>query len=407
MASRLAQGQNVGSLSDLPLGEEPPRPTESQDAEATGPRTGFVGALAPWLAAAAVGVLAIFLVPAVDRYLLDEYLFAQIPAQDTGDFTALDDYLHQLPDGRHAQQVHEMRDDRLFDKARHEADEKHSPSSLRVYLADSTNVRHRDDAQTRINVFYDEAIARLKKRAEGEKVDEPMFQAVLALLEALKKTDKPIVTVGFRSLQDPMPATDAQKLLEQEVYEAKLDQEPRLKDVADRSSEKTAILPLGETFDPSNSKIREGVILDQLRESVKKVLDADILTLEPAPVASGDEGQLPMIEVAYHTLPSGVLYLYSSSDTGEIHGLVRGYRIDWTITIRPPGAAQPSVYKVTSQGLSKLTYDEATDDPNWAVYVVILYSAFDEMLRQLIQDFAVEPPPERDHYGFSEVVHQP
>ena len=65
------------------------------------------------------------------------------------------------------------------------------------------------------------------------------------------------------------------------------------------------------------------------------------------------------------------------------------------------------MYKVTSQGLSKLTYDEATDDPNWAVYVVILYSAFDEMSRQLIQDFAVEPPPERDHYGFSEVVHQP
>ncbi len=39
VASRLAQGQNVGSLGDLPLGEEPPRPTESQDAEAP-PRSG-------------------------------------------------------------------------------------------------------------------------------------------------------------------------------------------------------------------------------------------------------------------------------------------------------------------------------------------------------------------------------
>jgi hypothetical protein len=371
VSARLARGENVGSLGDLPLGEEPPRPAEDPFAQNAQPRGGILGAFVPWLAAAAAGVLAIFLVPAVDRIFLDEYLYVN---------------------------------------ARRDADEKHSPTLLREYLSDPANVRHRDEAQTRINAFYDEAIARLKTLAEGKKVDEQMFQAVLALLDALKKADKPVVTVGFRGSQEPMPATDDAKSLEQIVYAAKLDQEPKLKSVEENSPEKTAILPLGETFIPANTKVRESVILNQLRESVKTVLDADILTLEPAPeppAGSVEQTSTPMIEVAYHTSPSGGLYIYTSEDESEVHGLLRGYQIDWTITIRPPGVDKPYEYKVGSKPASNLTYKPEDGDPSWAPYAIILYSAFDDMSHQLIQDFAVDPPASPDSYNFSEVVHKP
>ncbi len=456
VAARLARGESVGNLGNLNLGEEPPRPTEVDPPQADPARGGVVGALLPWLAAAAVGAAAFFLAPRLDRRLLDEYLFGQIsaqdhgdlaeidaylnklpdgshapqvrdmrddrlfariPAEDSGDFSAIDDYLKRLPDGRRAPQVHEMRDDRLFDKARREADENHSPSSLRQYLADATNVRHRDDAQTRINVFYDEAIARLKKQAEGKDVDESMFQAVLALLDGLKKSDNPVVTVGFHATQDPTPTTPEQTTRENEEYAGHLDDSPELKSIAENAPEKTAILPLGDTFTAENTKVREAVILDQLRESVKKVLDADIITLEPAPTAHPGGGEMPahpIMEVTYHAYADGSLYLYTTTvrddvlgDQKKVNGLLRGYEIEWTITVRPPNTPKVYDYKVASKALTSLHYDSDEADPSWAPYAIILYSGFEDMSRKLIQDFGVEPPEARDRYRFAEVVHQP
>ena len=158
-----------------------------------------------------------------------------------------------------------MLDDRLFAKADHEAKDAHSPASLRRYLADVKNIRHREDAQSAINVFYDEAIARLKRQAEGKQIDQPLFDAVIALLDVLKKSNNPVVTVGFLPTEQSEPMTAEEKDKEKEAYDDRLKLKPELVRIAAASPNKTAIQPLGETSSVQNKKIRQALILDQLR----------------------------------------------------------------------------------------------------------------------------------------------
>ncbi len=276
-------------------------------------------------------------------------------------------------------------DEYLYARADREAKGQHSPSSLRAYLADPYNVRHRAEAQASINVFYDEAIAKLKKQAEGKAMDDSVFQSVLALLEALKKTDRPVVTVGFRGTQDVTPSTDELKTKEEVNYDALLDEKPELKTVADQSSGKTAILPPGDTFTAENTRTRESVILGRLRDSVQKMLGADVITL--APVTAGEA---PVMEVTYHAYADGSLYLYTTTSENqfglqpmeEVKGLLRKYEVSWVITIRPPGTDQTYESKLGSVAGSQIHYDSRPEDPSWAPYAIILYSAFNDMSKR-------------------------
>src|SRR5205814_1283455 len=101
--------------------------------------------------------------------------------------------------------------------------------------------------------------------------------------------------------------------------------------------------------------------LDRLRHAVKQAVKADILTLEPA-----RPGQVAMIEVSYHIYAPGRLYLYTNTegDKKQVKGLLRGYEIDWTITVRPPRSTKPFVCKIGSQPLTSLTYESAPHDPD-------------------------------------------
>jgi hypothetical protein len=310
-----------------------------------------------------------------------------------------------------------LNDDLRFREADHNARQQHSPTRLREYLAEPRNTLHRQEAQAAINGFYDEAIARVKKLIEGKKaepaligleggkIDPNLSEGLLALLEALKTSDRPVVTVGFRGQEDPVPSTAEQKALEQFVYDVKLKKEAKLKDIADRSSEKTAILPSGSTFNKEQSARREQIILTQLRTAVNKVLQADILSL--APVSEDEE---PVLLVAYHSYPSGSLYTYTNTEhprfgpeTETVKGLLRGFKSDWTITVRPPGG-ETRMCKLESRPALQLKYDSEPNDPDWAPYAIILYSSFDDMAARLVAGFGLDPTRPPDSYTFAQAV---
>jgi hypothetical protein len=406
-------------------------------------------------AAAAAGVVcAMWVVPALAVRRFDERQFARVRAATPGDFAPYEEYLARLPhgrhreevirlrddrtfewaraapsrdlsrfalyfqhvpDGRHAQEVRDLKDDRLFAIAREDSGIQGTSTALREYLADEGNRRHRGEAQALIAVYYDSAVSRLRDLAEdGADVDRSLFDALVLLLEGLKTAGSPVVTVGFRATQEPAPATEDGRRKEAEAHAVMAATYPEVGRIAEGRPDRSAIVDLGATFEPAQVAHRQQVILDRLKAAIETVLAADLLELRPA-----DEAAAATIEIAYHTCPSGGLYRYVQTTsllpggTGTVpggiqrevtKGLLRGYRLDWTVTIRPAGRDDGITHRVESQPLGQLQIDSRPGDPDWAPYAVMLYSAFHNFSSQLIRGFGLEAPPEPNAFTFVEAL---
>jgi hypothetical protein len=325
-----------------------------------------------------------------------------------------------------------LSDDHSFAKARESAIHSESPTGLRNYLADGRNTRHRAEAQELINGFYDKAIERVKRLRGRAGTDPALHDALLALLEALKTADTPVVKVGFRATQEDGPAGQHAEI-EKLVYEAHLRDEPRLKEIAEGAPGKTAILPRGQVFAADQTALREAVILTQLREALAKVLKSDLLALVPA-----EAGEPARIEITYRVYAPGRLYRYVQSGPfglgdwpkgrqdedpiilpgvdgqpgvklprprhwfGEtVKGLVRGYELEWEITFRPPGREGEQVWRLPSKPADQLKYDRERGDPDWAPYAIMLHSGFVDMSARLVKGFGLEAQEPPDRYSFA------
>jgi hypothetical protein len=319
----------------------------------------------PWLAAAAAALLGYAAFPAFNRYNRDELHFA---------------------------------------RAVRASEEGRSVEPLRAYLADPGHVRHRAEAQRRIDALYQAAIARLRDLSANQALDPELFRGLLDLVESLRSAGSPDVSVGFVRTQEPEPVTKERKGAEQREHDCRLREHEELRRLA--RSRGTAILPLGGTFRDESSAHREEMILRRLSESVRRVLGADLLSFR-----SARAGEAPMLEVRFHVRPSGILYTYtmtrenrSGGDTKTVEGLLRGYEIDWTLTLRPYGAAAARTVTLGSSPVAKLHYRSRPTDPEWAPYAVILYSCFYDFSDRLIRNFGVDPGPVPDTFTFGEAV---
>jgi hypothetical protein len=337
--------------------------------------------------------------------LLDDVRY-QIAKADPG-FDALESYVRDFPQGRHSAEAVNELDDRRFAVAEQNATQSHSPAALRDYLADLRNSRHRNDAQKLIDGFYDEAIARVKSLGEGqETVDPQLSGGLLALLESLKTSSRPVATIGFASQQELAPEDESHQLAESQAYAAYLEQNPGLSDIAGASLDNTAILPLGEAFRDEQVRRREAFILDRLRETISKVIDADIIAFEPAA-----EGQTPMVRIEYRSYSVGSLYLYTQtttdylgSETTTPRGLLRGYLVDWKLTIQPKTDGETFVYELASKPGESLYYRPDSSDPDWAVYAVLMYSAFHDFSGKLISGMGLEAPSPPVSFSFADAT---
>jgi hypothetical protein len=142
------------------------------------------------------------------------------------------------------------------------------------------------------------------------------------------------------------------------------------------------------------------------------VLNADLIKLEAA-----TDGKPGMIDVSYHTYPSGELYIlrtWEHSDTAaapaddsekKVEGLLRGYTIDWTIRIHPADAtAKDFTYTLHSSPAQSMRLTSAPSDPAWCPYAVMLYSAFYDLSGQLISNFGLTPPEAPTSFTFVEAT---
>jgi hypothetical protein len=337
--------------------------------------------------------------------IMESRTFAEVPTQLRGSWSEHDVYLSHFPQGGHVVEVRERKDDQRFHLAHTTAKSQDSPVALREYLKDQANSRHRDEAKTQIALFYDRAIADLRARSVNKelKLDPVMFEAVIAVIEAMKVAERPVVTVGFSGTIDVQPKDELVRTIEKLEYDELLKQKPELKSVAAKQKDSSAILSSGEAFEVTQRDRREGLILNHLQTALNSVVKKEVLAVErSAP------GAKAVLEVGYHIKPSGTLYVYTSKSEfiglPETKGLLRGYDVDWKITVNPPESGKNYVWDLKSEPLGSLKYRPERSDPDWAPYAIILYSAFHDMSGRLVSNFAITPPKAPNSFSFAAVA---
>jgi hypothetical protein len=424
-------------------------PPPGRTAPAGGRARAALRACLPLLVGASVAALALLPARAAGAYLADGRAFERAAAQpEEGREEALAGYLEAYPEGRFAEEARDKQDTcrfrraerlawqqddltllrayladpanrrhrgdaqqrldemelRRYALARQEAQEKHSPVPLRVYLARPDNLAYRREAQQKIDAYYDEALARLRAaRAEAPAADRAMFDAMLALVEAMKTAPDPEVTVRLTATQSPLPATEDEKAGEAAEHAACLLTYPELAKLAADKLDNTAILPPGDAFAPEARRRREAIVLDRLREAVRRGIGDDLMSLRPA---ADDEPAT--LEVVYHVCPTGRLFLLTTERAPKESvpkGLLRGYSIDWSLTVRPPGAERaPLTFRIGSQPASHFRWRQDQADPDWAPYAVMLFSAFHDMSARLVRAAGGIPPVPPTFFSFAEAA---
>ncbi len=344
--------------------------------------------------ALSVGVLPVF----VERH--DDRMFSMIPQPIRGDFAELpplDRYLSDHPNGRHVVEVRGMKDDHSFALAERMIAEQRNPAPLRRYLAVTESSRHRAEAMQRIEGYYDRTLAELRSRAieQPDKIDRILKEQVAGLIAGLKALEYPVVTVGFAAEHQTDPVSEEARARELTSHLEHIEREPQLREIAALSPTRSAILPHLQAFEPEQAAARAQLIYDRLAAAVQTAIHPDILRLRQ--VVPGEQA---MLEVRYRIAPSGVLYLHK--EAGErVKGVIRGYEIKWEIVVRPPGGVPPLSHSVEPQPLNMLKYKADTNDPEWAPYAVLLYSAFHDFSDQMIRSFALDPGPAPGTFAFS------
>jgi hypothetical protein len=386
----------------------------------------------------------------------ERHLFERVKGKDDRDLTGIDAYLKEFAEGARAAEVLVLRDDRVFARAADRAKQTNDPADLRAYLADARHTRHRKEAgvliedcglhqaraeaksrnspaplreylkggtaerhraaaKAEIAKHYDAAIERLKGTGKGKKVDEKLFQLLVALLDGLKSADTPVVKARFQGTNDPLPKNEFQKAMEKFGHTQYEKTVRAIKAMAEQSPDKTAILPHGDAFSPEHTARRERLILELLRRSLAQVLSEELLKLEHAAA-----GEAAAFEVAHHTFAGGMLFLFTTTqvpvgrggdDPGgpvdpnapgvTVHGLLRGYEVNWGLKVAPVGAGKGGHdYKFHSRPAQRLGYRRSPSDPSWAPTAVIMHSGSYEMSSKLIGKLGLPEPLTPTSFSF-------
>ncbi len=351
---------------------------------------------------AAVFALGLLIAIPLRPFLDEHYRFAAVNASSKRDLGTPEGYLAAYPNGKHADQVKIILDDRSY----FVAVEQHSAAALRDYLSNASNVRHRDEAVIGIGRYYDEAVNHVRQLADAQAGDKPLLQGLLALLENLKAKSSPIVYLGFVPHWTVTP--DNAVAQEGEANSGAV----YMLNNADIQTLSETSLPIDPSAAFTKGQVlrRQAIILQRVRDALSRILSTDLIDLEPGRNADNCE-----IIIVYDIHPAGRLRLYtrqtqtiaySTSFDSQIKtvGLLRDYEISWQVRLRPQISGPVYEFSVTSSPGQSLRMTSSANDPAWAPYAVTLYSTFYDFSDELIESAGLAAPPAPTQFRFQEAV---
>ncbi|MDC1142871.1 hypothetical protein OAU50_07240 [Planctomycetota bacterium] len=274
---------------------------------------------------------------------------------------------------------------------------------------DHAGDRHYDKARKAaaglFKKHYDEVLAKLEKPLS--KVDEndpnrPEFladdelrKAFKVVLEDLAKASTADVYLAFSNSSELTAPEGHEK-----AYKAFLT-EPSVKRGFPEGD--VPVIDAGDAFSSRFDAARRGSFTKVADGAFRQLFSANLLTLKPLPDGASREGKI-VLEVSSKIIRGKNYFNYYETNAAKQQvskGLLFGIGVQWGMAMFGRDGKQLYSKSTFSLPGSDLRINNQANDPKWAVYSILMDSAYYNYSRQLIGSFGLTSPPIKKVFSYS------
>ncbi|MFN8613962.1 MAG: hypothetical protein U0931_40895 [Vulcanimicrobiota bacterium] len=222
--------------------------------------------------------------------------------------------------------------------------------------------------------------------------------------EGLKKVKPtkladPTLTAAFQHVLEVLAANPSRKVQLHYKAEGGLGKLAEDKDFfADLAPkyQKLPIIATGEAFDEGAQKRRAGQVAAALRNSFDAVWPKGMLEISTASEATEVPSDVNFwVEARIQRIRG----FYTNSEDDKINALLYKCEVIWQFRITQDGK-EIGKFGFRSEPAKHVSYTTHKNDPDWAVYSIIMDSAADAFARLIIGRLGLTPPPLPQNYTF-------
>jgi hypothetical protein len=275
-----------------------------------------------------------------------------------------------------------------------------SAASLRIILreiaADKAHpevyVQARKAAREAFSKYYEKAKAKLFAPARGATkgafaVDPALRAAFSSVLDELTESTDANVYVAFTNRASLHPPKGTEAVLA--VYR-------RDKKVAAAFPNGAPVIDPGQAFSQKYNHHRRRTFLTAMGQSFSQVFESDLLTLKPLKTGTSRAGKI-VLEVSSHIHRMPTFYVYTRTNrlgVKQVAGLLFAIQVEWGFKLfNRAGKVLYAPQAVRSAPAEALRMSRSPTDPSWAIYSVLMDSAYYNYARAITGKFGLAPPP--------------
>lgn len=252
--------------------------------------------------------------------------------------------------------------------------------------------------------FYELALRKMAAPAVADArnefpVDEDLRAAFVKVLKDMATADSPVVYVRFVSSANiDKPAGADEELADLILRDDLL--------AAAKPSVREVVGP-HDAFSRSYDAARRQSCMEALRRAFSAVFSADLLTLELLADDKDGKGNL-VLDISASVLRRPDYYVMTQSvktfglrGRDVATGVLFGISVDWSFTVRDRQGRSIFSVEEVSDPASSVRFTTLESDPDWAVYSILMDSAYHNYSRKLIGAFGLVPPEEKQEWTYS------
>ena len=257
-----------------------------------------------------------------------------------------------------------------------------------------------DTASGELQKRYDAVLEKLATPGQaGEDaefaVDEDLRTAFKTILSDLAKAPTPDVYLAFDNKSQLEAPTGHEQGLADEVAWVKSNgmtvMDPPL------------VIKPGDAFSSSYDMARRNSFMKVSDEEFKDAFDSSLFTLKPVE-APKDRDDNFVFEVSSTIRRTDTYFHYTSRQpdgSNTLNGFLFAIEVDWELKLFDRKGELMYERKVTTAPGSQLSIKPQASDPDWAVYSILMDSAYYNYSREVVGSFGLEPPDRKTVFAYS------
>ncbi len=247
----------------------------------------------------------------------------------------------------------------------------------------------RKDASKAFSAYYAAAQKILYANVSGKRpfpVDPELRKAFSKILDDLANSSDGNVYVGFvNSTQLAKPAGSDKLLTQMRLAE---------------TSTNAKVIKQGDAFSPAYDQQRRDTFMQAMNESFRQVFESDgLLNLVPLTKADDHDDRI-VFEVTSKIIRVNDYFRFTNN--GTFAGFLFAIEVEWGFTIYDrEGKVLYSPKPRRSSPAENVRVSSGPNDPDWAMYSVMMDSAYYNYSREMTGRFGLKPPPEKTRFTYT------